>query len=71
MREAFPFSKPPVLDEMLRIAKTLSAPFEFVRVDLYWTTKGIAFSEFTFTPAGGNPFFPLPLEMKFGPLWKQ
>lgn len=67
--ETFQFSKPPVLNEMIRVATVLAKPFEFVRVDLYWTTRGIAFSEFTFTPAGGNPFFPIPMERKLGRLW--
>ncbi|MBR3306614.1 MAG: glycosyl transferase [Lachnospiraceae bacterium] len=44
--------KPPHLDEMLRLSAELSAPFPFVRVDLYDLEK-VYFSELTFTPAGG------------------
>jgi len=42
--------KPAHWDEMIRIASELSAPFDFVRVDLYDLPDGIYFSEFTFTP---------------------
>jgi hypothetical protein len=43
--------KPQNLAEMLEIAKTLSTPFTYVRVDLYDAHNQIYFSELTFTPA--------------------
>lgn len=47
------FLKPRHLDEMLKLAATLSAKFLFVRVDLYETNQKIYFSEMTFTPNSG------------------
>lgn len=46
-------SKPLHLKEMIEIVKVLSADFEFVRVDLYDTEKGVFFGELTFSPWGG------------------
>ena len=46
-------ARPAGFREMVKIAEALSKPFEFVRVDLYKTTKGIFFGEFTFTPMAG------------------
>jgi TupA-like ATPgrasp len=49
--------KPSNLDELLLVAKNLSEPFDFVRVDLYNTPSGIAVGEFTFSPgAAADPF---------------
>lgn len=42
--------KPQKFEEMLEIARTLSAPFTYVRVDLYDAYDQIYFSELTFTP---------------------
>jgi TupA-like ATPgrasp len=51
------WQKPDSFDEMVRITRQLSRPFDFVRVDLYSTAKGIFLGEFTFTPgAGMEPF---------------
>ena len=36
---------------MVAAARALSAPFAFVRVDLYDGTDGVYFGELTFTPA--------------------
>jgi len=66
----FPFEKPAQWDALLRCATQLSAPFEFVRVDLYIGADGHIFlSEFTFTPAGGNPIFSRAVEEEQGRLW--
>lgn len=46
-------AKPTHLDEMVRIAKILSADFKFVRVDLYEYRNRVYFSELTFSPWGG------------------
>lgn len=45
--------KPENLDEMIKIARTLSKDFKFVRVDLYNTGEKIFFGELTFTPSCG------------------
>ncbi len=49
----FPSLKPLCLDEMIRIAETLSAGFPELRVDLYNTSGKILFGELTFFPQGG------------------
>ena len=46
--------KPKNFGEMAALAKKLSAPFPFVRIDLYDVDGEIYFSEFTFVPTGGN-----------------
>ena len=61
--------KPKRLDDMLRVATCLSAPFEFVRIDLYYENDVIYFSEYTFTPSGGHRVFPMALEKSYGSLW--
>jgi len=48
------FSKPATLDKMFEVAKKLSSPFPFVRVDLYEVSGRVVFGELTFTPAGGR-----------------
>jgi hypothetical protein len=66
----FPFERPAQWDALLRCATQLSAPFEFVRIDLYIGADGhIYLSEFTFTPAGGNPIFSRKVEEEQGRLW--
>lgn len=47
----FQLPKPARLDDMFEYAERLSAPFPFVRVDLYAVEEQIIFGEFTFTPA--------------------
>ena len=50
--------KPQRLDTLLGIARTLSADFPFVRVDLYEVQGEIYFGELTFSPACGVfPYF--------------
>lgn len=47
-------SKPKRLNEMLKIAKRVSADMEFLRFDFYILENGdVKISEFTFTPANG------------------
>lgn len=56
-----PPPKPDNLDELLRLAETLAAGFEFVRVDFYRLDDGsYLFGEMTFSPAGGNGRFDPP-----------
>ena len=45
--------KPLCFDEMVEIAKALSKPFPFVRVDFYVEHDRPIFGELTFTPSGG------------------
>ena len=62
--------RPSYLPRMLDLAKRLSQPFEFVRIDLYIDKdENIYFSEFTFSPSGGAMFFPPEIERKLGKLW--
>lgn len=51
------WQKPAFFDEMIRLAGQLSRPFDFVRVDLFSTTKGLFMGEFTFTPGAGMETF--------------
>ena len=54
-----PIVRPRKLSEMLETAKTLSAGFHFLRVDLYEINGNLYFSEFTFfSDAGFAPFEP-------------
>ena len=48
--EILDIEQPYSFDEMIRIAKILSAPFPFVRVDLYEVDHQPIFGELTFTP---------------------
>lgn len=46
-------AKPNHLDEMIEMAKVLSADFDIVRVDLYEYNDKVYFGELTFSPWGG------------------
>lgn len=51
--------KPQSLEEMIRLAKELSSPFPFARVDFYNIGSAIIFGEITFFPGGGlTPLVP-------------
>ena len=65
----FPAACPENFAEILDMCKTLSKPFEYVRVDLYIGTDGIYFSEYTFTPHGGKQRLSDTVEITFGKLW--
>ena len=59
--------KPELLDEMLSVARKLSASFEFVRIDLYATATKIKVGELTFVPgAAGEPLNPPEAEYSLG-----
>lgn len=45
--------RPKTLNEMIEVAKKLSNPFHFSRIDLYEINGEIVFGEITFFPAGG------------------
>lgn len=62
--------KPVNLDEMLKIARTLSNGIPFVRIDLYNINGHIYFGEMTFFPASGmGKFEPDEWDKKIGELW--
>lgn len=62
--------KPAGFEKMKEIATDLSAPFSFVRVDLYSCNGKIYFGEFTFFPAGGvNDFIPSEYDKIVGENW--
>lgn len=59
--------KPKHFNEMLEIARRLSAGISFLRVDLYEIEDKVYFSELTFTPCGGfMPFEPKEWDKKLG-----
>ena len=59
--------KPARFDEMVDIARKLSAGFRFVRVDLYEINGIVYFGELTFTPTGGFvPFIPDTADQEIG-----
>lgn len=49
----YKIEKPDMFDEMADVSRELSAPFPFVRVDLYCIQQTIYLSELTFLPTGG------------------
>ena len=61
--------KPDRFDEMVDMARRLSAGFRFVRVDLYEINGTVYFGEMTFTPTGGFvPFIPDEADAEIGKL---
>ena len=63
--------KPAGLEMMKQMAKDLSKPFEFVRVDLYQLKDEVRFGELTFFPAGGKPdFVPKEYDEIVGDMWE-
>lgn len=67
----FTLPRPESLDQMLEIAKKLSEPFPFVRVDLYDANGHVVFGELTFTPSAALDTTRLPeTDRLFGELLK-
>lgn len=65
-------ARPTHLDEMLFVAKSLADDLDFVRVDLYQTSRGVKFGELTNYPGGGiEKFFPETLDYELGASWVQ
>lgn len=65
-----PFIEKPGLQQMIRNAEKLAAPFEFVRMDFYLGSDDkIYFSEFTFSPTCGLPTLPGNLEFTLSRYW--
>lgn len=63
-------TRPAAWERMLEMAAALSAPFEFVRVDMYDIEGHVYVGELTFTPAGGkNRFSSREWDEKLGALW--
>ena len=63
----FEIQKPNNFDEMLEIARRLSAPFPHVRVDLCQTDTGLLVEELTFyVGSGTGRFTPREWDLKFG-----
>jgi hypothetical protein len=59
------------LEEMLNVARRLGASFgSFVRVDLYQSSKGIYFGEFSSTPFNGTNILPW-ADHLLGQLWQE
>jgi TupA-like ATPgrasp len=57
-------------DELVRIAERIGAQFDFVRIDLYDTPRGVIFGEVTFYPGAGlERFSPQALDLQFGRPW--
>ena len=63
----FTLPKPKHLDEMIRVAKTLSKNYKLLRVDLYEANDRVYFGEMTFYPDSGFDTDILPsTDMDFG-----
>ncbi len=64
-----PVPRPPQLPALLRAARLLSAPFPYVRVDLYAFPDRIFFGELTFFHGAGlEPFWPASLDSRLSRL---
>lgn len=63
-------ARPARLAEMLRVASTLSAGLDFVRIDLYQARDRIYVGEMTLTPVAGNlKFTPESWDVNLGRAW--
>ena len=63
-------ARPANLEEMVRVAETLSAGFDFIRVDLYDLGNRVVFGELTNYPmAFYAKFEPVSFDQQFGTLW--
>jgi hypothetical protein len=58
------------LEPMIELARRLSAPFPFVRIDLYNAVDGIYFGEYTFHVNAGKKEFSDELEAIYGSYWR-
>jgi hypothetical protein len=69
--EVYPVARPSNLRDMVAAAELLSAPFDFVRVDLYSIAGVTKFGEMTFTPNRGlRVFRPASVDRDVGNLWR-
>jgi hypothetical protein len=63
--------KPSSLEEMVQVAEKLGEDTDFIRVDLYVTSKGIKFGELTNYPGGGvEPYSPNEFDFLLCQSWK-
>lgn len=61
--------KPDSLEEILEISRTLSKPFDYVRVDFYVLKNRLYVGELTLTTMGGlKPFVPVETDYEWGDL---
>ena len=59
--------RPKHLSEMLEIARILSKPFPFVRVDFFENTQKVHLAELTFVAWGGmRPYEPESFDLEMG-----
>jgi hypothetical protein len=69
--QAPPVPPPARLEQMLRLAETLAAPFDYVRVDLYDWQNRLIVGELTHYPGKGYAAFePMELELEMGSYWR-
>lgn len=62
--------KPKHFEEMLKLARILSADYPFVRVDFFDTNEQLYVAELTFYPGGGlTPYYPKAFNKKLGDLF--
>lgn len=63
--------EPENLDELLEAAEKIGSDFDFARIDLYDTDKGIRFGEITLAPGSGYLWFrPNEWDFRLGSLWR-
>ena len=64
-------TRPKYFEEMKKIAAILSQDIPFVRIDLYETSKGVLFGEYTFYHSGGfTDIYPIEWRYKLGDMIK-
>jgi hypothetical protein len=64
-------SPPAQLPQMLRLARRLSEPFDFIRVDLYADDEAVWFGELTSYPTGGwGQLRPRSFDLELGRAWR-
>lgn len=68
---AHDIEKPKHLDEMVQIARVLSADFDLVRVDLYEYRDQVYFGELTFSPGGGQFMYSMEAVEKYGRMYNE
>jgi hypothetical protein len=58
------------VSKMIEIGERLSKPFDFIRVDFYWTGERVYFGELTAFPASGtSPIDPREFDFELGSYW--
>jgi hypothetical protein len=63
--------RPPALDEMLHVARSLSQGYDLIRVDLYNLEGRVVFGEYTVNPGGGlGKHYPPEVGYQLGALWR-